>query len=192
MDVENRLKDEVIVMEQTIRALNKTHTEILYRMTSNREAWSSHSAAASNTIQRLEKHIQNIDTLILDDTNTLDKVTNQITNLLKKNGRLKVLADNLRSDVTFKGVVCENFNNCLSASQTNNTSQQCISIALGNTELGTSVMDKITSSPSESTVEEDNQFMADEEMCTSSTSQDLHDKNDQEIIQRDTLIEKDH
>ncbi|VDI65557.1 Hypothetical predicted protein [Mytilus galloprovincialis] len=140
----------------------------------------------------LEKHIQNIDTLILDDTNTLDKVTNQITNLLKKNGRLKVLADNLRSDVTFKGVVCENFNNCLSASQTNNTSQQCISIALGNTELGTSVMDKITSSPSESTVEEDNQFMADEEMCTSSTSQDLHDKNDQEIIQRDTLIEKDH
>ena len=140
----------------------------------------------------LEKHIQNIDTLILDDTNTLDKVTNQITNLLKKNGRLKVLADNLRSDVTFKGVVCENFNNCLSASQTNNTSQQCISIALGNTELGTSVMDKITSSPSESTVEEDNQFMADEEMCTSSTSEDLHDKNDQEIIQRDTLIEKDH
>ncbi|XP_071166448.1 uncharacterized protein [Mytilus edulis] len=192
MDVENRLKDEVIVLEQTVRALNKTQTEILCRITSNREAWSLNSAAASNKIQQLEKHVQNIETQILEDTSMLDKVTNQITNLLKRNGGLKVLADNLQSNAIFEGVICEKTYIFPSASQTNITHQQCTSIALGNTESSTNVMNEILSSPSEFTVEEDNEFMADKELSTISTSHDLHDKDDKAVIQRDTLIEKDN
>lgn len=143
-------------------------------------------------VLELEKHIQNIETQFLEDTSMLDKVTNQITNLLKRNGGLKVLADNLQSDAIFEGVVCEKTYIFSSASQTNITHQQCTSIALGNTESSTNVMDEILSSPSEFTFEEDNEFMADKELSTISTSHDLHNKDDKEVIQRDTLIEKDN
>lgn len=90
--------------------------------------------------------------------------------MLKKNGRLNVLADNLRNDVTFEGVTIDENNHIVSnAPQTNITIQQSTSVTLGNTESSTRVMDKVIPSPSESTVEEDNEYLADEEFCTKNT-----------------------
>ncbi|XP_052100429.1 uncharacterized protein LOC127734542 isoform X2 [Mytilus californianus] len=169
MDLENRLKEEVIAMEQTIRALNKTQTEILYRMTSNREAWSSNTAAASNKIQQLAKYVQKVETQILQDTNKLDKVTNQIATLLKKSDKVNVLVDSIRSNATFEGVVGENYNTVSTASPTDITSQKYTLVNKENKESRISVMDKILSLPSESPVEENNEYMAGDECFGSNT-----------------------
>ncbi|CAC5378102.1 unnamed protein product [Mytilus coruscus] len=116
------------------------------------EAWSSNSAAASNKIQQLEKHVQKVETQFLEDTSKLKEVTYQITNLLKKSG-----------------VVVEHYNIVSTASPTDITSQNTTSNTIGNKESRSILMDKIPSSTSESAVEEDNEFMTDDESCSSNT-----------------------
>ncbi|CAC5378101.1 unnamed protein product [Mytilus coruscus] len=118
----------------------------------NSEAWSSNSAAASNKIQQLEKHVQKVETQFLEDTSKLKEVTYQITNLLKKSG-----------------VVVEHYNIVSTASPTDITSQNTTSNTIGNKESRSILMDKIPSSTSESAVEEDNEFMTDDESCSSNT-----------------------
>ncbi|CAC5383688.1 unnamed protein product [Mytilus coruscus] len=119
--------------------------------------------------RELAKYVQKVETQILQDTNKLDKVTNQIASLLKKSDRVNVLVDSIRSNATFEGVVGENYNTVSTASPTDITSQKCILVNKGNKESRTSVMDKILSLPSESRVEEGNEYMLGDECFGSNT-----------------------
>ncbi|CAC5358861.1 TMF1 [Mytilus coruscus] len=82
---------------------------------------------------------------------------------------MNVLVDTIRSGATFEGVVGEHYNIVSTASPTDITSQKTTSVTIGNKESRTIVMDKIPSSTSESAIEEDNEFMADDESCSSNT-----------------------
>ncbi|CAC5378105.1 unnamed protein product [Mytilus coruscus] len=132
MEKENRLKDEVIAMVQTIRGLHKTHTEILDRMTSNCKAWSLNVAAASNKIQKLEQHMQKVETQFLEDTSKLEEVTKDISNLMKDTSRLNVLVDNVRNYATCEGVIDEKYETISNEPSSSITSQNRTSNMLGN------------------------------------------------------------
>ncbi|CAG2236879.1 unnamed protein product [Mytilus edulis] len=125
--MENRILDEVIAMEQTIRGLHKTHTEISYRMTSNREVWSLNVATASNKFQKLEQHVQKVETQFLEDASTLEELTKDISNLMNDTSRLNVR--NHANCEEGNGEKHKVISNEHSSSQ---TSQNCTSNTLGN------------------------------------------------------------
>ncbi|XP_052100437.1 uncharacterized protein LOC127734546 isoform X2 [Mytilus californianus] len=177
MEKENRLKGEIIAMVQTIRGLHKTHTEILYRMTSNRKAWSLNVAAASNKIQKLEQHMQKVETQLLEDTSKLEEVTKDISNLMKDTSRLNVLVDNVRNYATCERVIGEKYETISNKPSSSITSQNSTSNTLGNHKSRIIFMENMLSSPSESSIEEANACVKDDACCSSKTLE-MHIKND--------------
>ncbi|CAC5378111.1 unnamed protein product [Mytilus coruscus] len=156
MEMENQLKDE----------FNKYFSE----------AWSLNVAAVSNKLQKLEKHVQKVETQFLKGASKLEDVTKDISNLLKDTSNLNVLVDNERIDPTGVGFIGEEYEIISNDPSTSNTSQKCTSNTLRNHESRTRFMDNILSTPSETSVEDDNEYMTDGECCSSNNILERHIK----------------
>ncbi|XP_063435649.1 E3 ubiquitin-protein ligase Ufd4-like [Mytilus trossulus] len=92
------------------------------------EAWSLQVAAASNKIQKIEQHVQKIETQFLDDASTSEELTKDVSTLMNDTRGLNLVVDNVRNYVPCEEAIGEKHK----VRSRSPTSQNCTLNTLGN------------------------------------------------------------